>query len=252
MGDSPSVRVFATKAETAQAIAEALRDVVAAAVRDRGRADVVLTGGSMGQVVIEALTARGPLDWSAVHLWWGDERFLPAGHPDRNDTQAFDAGLSRLGVPASAVHSIPGPDGPTGDDLEASAAAYARELASGANGDAPTAVSVPRFDVLMLGVGPDAHVASLFPQHAAQLETSTTTVAVEDSPKPPPRRVSLTFPALCTARRVWLLVAGGDKADAVARALAGGDRYDVPAAGARGTQETTWWIDGAAAAQLSE
>lgn len=249
MSEEPIVRVFTTKADTAHAIAKALTDVVASAVAARGRADVVLTGGSMGQVVVEALTHLEP-DWSAVHVWWGDERFLPAGDPDRNDTQAFDAGLSRLGVRDDAVHTVAGPDGPFGDDLEASARAYAEELASAAPpGQTP---AVPAFDVLMLGVGPDAHVASLFPRHPAQLVTATTTVAVEGSPKPPPKRVSLTFPALGAARLVWLLVAGPDKADAVARAVAGGAPYDVPAAGARGRDETVWWVDMDAAGRLSD
>lgn len=253
MTDEPVVRVFTTKADTAHAIAKALVDVVAAAVADRGRADVVLTGGSMGQVVVEALTHLEP-DWSAVHVWWGDERFLPAGDPDRNDTQAFDAGLSRLGVRDDAVHSVAGPDGRYGDDLEASARAYAQELSSAAASSAQPGETpaVPAFDVLMLGMGPDAHVASLFPRHPAQLVTTTTTVAVEGSPKPPPKRVSLTFPALGAARRVWLLVAGADKAEAVARAVAGGDPYDVPAAGARGGDETVWWLDMAAAGHLSD
>jgi 6-phosphogluconolactonase len=102
----------------------------------------------------------------------------------------------------------------------------------------------------MLGVGPDGHVASLFPGHEALDATDAVAVAVHDSPKPPPDRVSLTFEALDRARAVWFLVSGDGKADAVAAALAGGDLHEVPARGVSGEQETLWLLDEAAASSL--
>jgi 6-phosphogluconolactonase/glucosamine-6-phosphate isomerase/deaminase len=112
------------------------------------------------------------------------------------------------------------------------------------------AVAVPRFDVLMLGVGPDSHVASLFPGRDELSVRDRATVAVTESPKPPPLRVSLTLPALLQARATWLLVGGKDKADAVAASIATSDDPGHPASWVRGTEDTTWWLDEEAAAQL--
>ena len=109
---------------------------------------------------------------------------------------------------------------------------------------------MPAFDVLLLGVGPDAHVASLFPEHAGVREEERTVVGVRGAPKPPPVRISLTLPAIRAAREVWLLAAGEDKADAAALALSGADAERAPAAGAYGSSRTVWLLDEAAAAQL--
>lgn len=252
------VRRFPDKAAVGTAAAARLREVVALAVRERGVAHLVLTGGSMGEALMTALvegTAAGvpSNDWSGVHLWWGDERFLPVGDPDRNDTQADAAGLGRLverGLDPARVHRLPGPDDPvTGDDLAAAAASYAADLRRAAG-----AAELPGFDVVMLGVGPDGHVASLFPEHpstAAAGSASASVVPVNGSPKPPPRRLSMSLPALCSAREVWLLVAGADKGDAVRRAQRiTDDAHACPAGAVHGRQATTWWLDEAAAAGL--
>ncbi len=132
--------------------------------------------------------------------------------------------------------------------MEAAAEGYAAELARAAGpGDHG---GVPAFDVLMLGVGPDTHVASLFPELPAVRETSRTVVGVHGAPKPPPVRVSLTLPAIRAAREVWLLAAGEDKAGAVKIALSGAGEIQAPAAGAYGTARTLWLLDEPAASQL--
>lgn len=210
----------------------------------RGAAHVVLTGGSMGSAIIASLCevpGRTAVDWRHVSIWWGDERYLPGGDPERNDTQNDEAGLGTLGLDPSRVHRIAGPD--TSSSAEASARAYAETLREhGAD----------TFDVVLLGVGPDGHVASLFPHHLAQRTEGTAAVAVHDSPKPPPDRVSLTFECLARTLEVWFLVAGPDKAHAVAAALApGADRWDVPASGPHGTDATRWLLDADAAADLA-
>lgn len=206
-------------------------------------AHVALTGGSMGSAIIGALAAsplRALVDWSRVDVWWGDERYLDAGDPDRNDTQNDDAGLTGLGLDDARIHRVAGPDASA--SAEASADAYAAALREHGTG---------AFDVVLLGVGPDGHVASLFPHHPAQRIEDAIAVAVHDSPKPPPDRVSLTFECLNRTQEVWFLVAGDDKADAVAAALApGADRWDVPASGVRGTVATRWLVDAAAAGAL--
>lgn len=213
----------------------------------------VLTGGGLGVAVL-GQAASSPLrdlvDWTGVHLWWGDERFLPAGHPDRNETQARDALLSALPIPTANVHPVPPAGAPGITTPEHAAAAYAAELARFAPPDRSgddAGPAVPAFDVLLLGLGPDGHVASLFPGQDAIEVTDRTVVGVHGAPKPPSERVSLTYPALEAAREVWVVAAGAEKADAVARALAGGDPRTVPAVGARGRSGTLWLLDAAAA-----
>lgn len=230
-------RVAATKADLADAIAERLREVIADAVASRGVAHVVLTGGSMGEASARALAPLDDIDWAHVHLWWGDERFLPAGDAERNETQAREVLIDVVGVPAANVHAMAASDGPDGDDLDAAVARYRDELATVA----------PQFDVVMLGMGPDTHVASLFPGHATTRVDDTSVVAERDSPKPPPQRISLTFPALNAAREVWLMIAGADKADAVRAASTSTDRTAHPASGVHGRERTIWWLDEAAA-----
>jgi 6-phosphogluconolactonase len=216
----------------------------------RGHASVVLTGGRTGTAVLEHLNrsaARDAVDWSRVDLFWGDERFLPSGHPDRNETQARAALLDHVPLDPSRVHVMEPSDGRFGDDPEAAAEAYAALLASlTEHGD------VPAFDVCMLGVGEEGHVASVFPDSPAVHEKERTVVAVRDCPKPPPTRVSLTLSSVRCAQEVWLMTTGEAKADAVAAALTGAGEVDLPAAGAVGLHQTLWLLDTAAAAKVPD
>ncbi|GAB2836380.1 6-phosphogluconolactonase [Microbacterium insulae] len=215
---------------------------------DEGKpAHVSLTGGSMGSAVLAA-AAKSPrverIDWSRVHFWWSDERFVPAGHPDRNDQQARTALLDSLGLPAANIHAPAASD--DGLELDAAAEAYAAELARFAGVDGPW----PSFDVCFLGVGPDGHIASLFPDRPEILITDRAVVAVRDSPKPPPSRISMTRPVINSSKRVWMVLAGTDKASALGLALAGASYASVPAAGAKGRKRTVFFIDLAAAANV--
>ncbi|TXS51053.1 6-phosphogluconolactonase [Streptomyces sp. t39] len=235
----------------AQAAAARLITRVVDAQAARGTASVVLTGGRNGNGLLAALgsaPARDAIDWSRLDLWWGDERFLPDGDPERNVTQAREALLDRVPLDPARVHAMPASDGPHGADADAAAAAYAAELAAAARPEDHG--PVPVFDVLMLGVGPDTHVASLFPELPAVRETERTVVGVHGAPKPPPTRISLTLPAIRAAREVWLLAAGEDKAEAVQIALSGAGEVQAPAAGARGRARTLWLLDAAAASGL--
>lgn len=248
-----STEVLPTRDQVPRAVAEATLRRLRDAVDRRGSAHLVLTGGSMGIAAVSALAdlSAGDDVWSHVHLWWGDERFVPEGDADRNDTQADEAGLGRLGVPAPQVHRVA-----CGSDIEAlprAAADYATALATQASVPGPDdslAEAVPAFDVLMLGVGPDSHVASLFPGRDELSVRDRATVPVVESPKPPPLRVSLTLPALLRARAAWLMVGGSDKAEAVAASLSSRNDPQHPASWIRGTEETIWWMDEEAAAQL--
>ncbi|WP_106818582.1 6-phosphogluconolactonase [Janibacter massiliensis] len=222
----------------AATVAERLAGAVEAAIGRRGVAHVVLTGGSMGSAVVAATVAAAvqrPLPATGLHLWWGDERFLPVGDPQRNDTQNDEAGLLRLGVPTTQQHRVLGPD--AGVTMDESARAYGAELAEH---------GVDVFDVVLLGVGPDGHVASLFPHHEAQREVGEV-VAVDASPKPPPQRVSMTFDRLGASREVWFVVSGAEKAEAVRRARGSQDGWECPASVVRGREATVWFVDEAAA-----
>ncbi len=220
---------------------------MAAAIAKRGVAYVVLTGGGTGVKLLKHLGDHGEaIDWSKVHLFWGDDRYVPAADDDRNDKQAREALLDHIDIPASNVHAMPASDGEFGDDIDAAALAYEQVLAANAVDGAAT----PDFDVHLLGMGGEGHVNSLFPHTAATRETDRLVVGVTDSPKPPPKRITLTLPAVARSREVWLVVAGAEKAAAVAAAVSGAAADDVPAAGAVGRDATVWLLDEAAASQL--
>jgi 6-phosphogluconolactonase len=248
---TPQVVVHRDKELMARAAAARLITRIVDAQAARGTASVVLTGGRNGNAALTALAespARDAVDWACLDLWWGDERFLPEGDPERNATQAWAALLGSVPVDPRRVHAMPAVGGSHGADADSAAAAYAAELAAAARPE--DHADVPSFDVLMLGVGPDAHVASLFPEHPAVRETARTVVGVHGAPKPPATRISLTLPAIRAAREVWLLAAGDDKAGAVALALSAPGELQAPASGAYGRARTLWLLDRAAAAKL--
>jgi 6-phosphogluconolactonase len=257
MGPSaPEVVVHPGPEELAAAVAEQLVAVLAAVQGARGSAAVVLTGGRVGARVLELFAAAGsrpgsPLAWDALDVWWGDERFLPAGHPDRNEVQARAALLDAVPLDPARVHPMPASDGPDGDDPDAAARRYAAELAAAARASGVPG-ALPVLDVLLLGVGPDGHVASLFPGDDRSPAGDPAVVAVRDAPKPPPTRLSLTLPAITGADQVWCVVSGEDKAAAVTEALStdGRLRGRLPAARVTGTGRTLWLLDRPAAAGL--
>jgi 6-phosphogluconolactonase len=175
-----------------------------------------------------------------VDFWWGDERYVPADSADRNDRAAELDLLDLVGVDPARVHAMPAAD-EAHPDVASAAAAYAEEVRAHA-GDA--------FDLVLLGVGPDGHVASLFPGFPQLEVDDEDAVAVTGSPKPPPERVSLTFSRLNKTREVWFLVTGEGKADAVSRALAAdGSVQETPARGVI-CPNSIWWLDEAASVSL--
>ncbi len=244
---STVVEIFPETKTLVGAAARRLVDTIATAVAARGRALIVLTGGGNGIALLKSLGTQGrEIDWSKVHLFWGDERYVPEDDDERNDKQAREALLDRVDIPSSQVHPMPACDGAFGTDLAAAALAYEQLLAANAEPGQPA----PNFDVHLLGMGPEGHINSLFPDTPAVLETTRMVVAVEDSPKPPPQRITLTLPAVRRSREVWLMVSGSGKADAVAAAVGGAPPVSVPAAGAVGLETTLWLLDEEAAAQL--
>jgi 6-phosphogluconolactonase len=250
---SPEVVIHVDPVVLAAAAAARLVTKVVDAQSARGWASVVLTGGRTGAAVLEhvnASPARDAIDWHRIDLYWGDERFLPSGDPERNETQARAALLDHIPVSPDRVHAIEPSDGRFGDDPDAAAEAYAELLASAARPE--DHASVPTFDVCMLGVGEEGHVASVFPESPAVYETERTVVAVRNCPKPPPTRVTLTLPAIRRSAEVWLITTGAGKAAAVAMALGEAGEVQVPAAGARGRRRTLWLLDRAAATKVPD
>lgn len=232
-------------AALARAAAERFVAVVVDAQKARGSASVVLTGGGTGVATLKAVKdLGGDIDWSAVDVFFGDERFLPEGDSERNYVQAKDALLDHVGVDEARVHVMAPSDSPLGDDVDAAAVAYLQAVAAFGGTDGPV------FDVHLLGMGPDSHINSLFPHSDAVREDSSLVLAVTDSPKPPPVRITLTLPAVNRSRHVWFLVSGDGKADAVAACVGGADPIEHPAAGAHGTESTVWFLDEGSASRL--
>ena len=241
----PTIHVSSSREELATAVASAL---LARLANAQGRGEVPqigLTGGSIAEEIhreLARLSHTSAVDWTRVVLWWGDERWLPAGSDERNEVQARAAFIDEVGVDEANVHPMPASD--AGLSLAKAAQAYSetlRELGAGS------------FEVLMLGIGPDGHVASLFPGHPAAEVADAVVVPVEDSPKPPPERLSLTFEAIERSDAVWFVAAGADKAAAVAAATSmsatpgSPEARECPARVPRGTEETIFWLDEAVA-----
>lgn len=232
------VAILPDPAAVAGAVADRFLDRLTAAQSRGETPQVALTGGSVARLVHREIAARAPsyaVDWDQIVFWFSDERFVVAGSSERNAGQARADLLDVVG--ATRVHEIPAVE--DADGVEDAARRYAALLAT---------EGITGFDLVMLGMGPDGHVASLFPGFP-QLDApeDLLAVAVTDSPKPPPLRVSLTYAALNNSRAVWFLVTGPEKADAVARAWAyDGSATETPARGIRGPS-VTWFVDSAAA-----
>ena len=289
MSSEPEVVLHDDADKLAERTAERTVAALGVALQDRGVAHLVVTGGSILEAVLTELIGaqdRAPIDWSKVHVWWGDERYVPSGDDDRNDRPAMAKSFDHLPVEADHVHPMPASDTGFGDDLDAAADSYAAELSAALAHDVEAArdavdesgegdsdsdsnddsdddsesstnvrpegsdADVPAFDVVLLGLGPDGHCASLFPGHPGTRVLDASVIGVRDSPKPPPNRLSLTFPALDAAREIWFIASGDGKADAVAKALGGAPREEVPSAGPKGSARTLWLLDRAAAAHL--
>jgi len=177
------------------------------AIAERGFFAIALPGGSVAINCFPTL-ATLPLDWRQLQCFWVDERAVAPSDPESNYAAAQEFWLRPAGVPGTSIHRMPA-DGP---DLDAAAAEYSKEL-TGVLG------SPGRLDFVLLGVGPDGHVASLFPRHEALAREDRLVAAVLDAPKPPPRRLTLTLPALASAARVVVVAFGEEKSEALREAV---------------------------------
>ena len=221
---------------TPSAVADALLGLLDQAAAERGRATLAIPGGRSPGPVLTALAERlDPFVRNRLHLLWVDERAVPVGHPDRNDLPTLAAWKAGGPLPA-AVHAMPA----EADDLEAAASAYAASLKAATGGGV--------LDVVLLGIGEDGHVASLFPHHPG-LQELDPVFAVTDSPKPPARRLTLSLPVLTEARSRFILGLGAAKGAVYAAARQGPDRALPVSLLPRGG--TTWYLDDAAVAAVT-
>lgn len=235
---SIQIGVYPTPEAVSEAVANHMAGAMLPVLADSDIVHICITGGRGGHGALAALADNPGIDWSRVHVWWSDERFVPRGDAQRNDTMAKDALFDRVDLPAANLHPMPSSDQYT--DIDVAAREYAAELA---------AFGPPRFCVSILGMGEDGHVASLFPEHPGLRETRTA-FPVTDSPKPPPRRISLSFGAINTADAVILIASGAGKADAVGMLVNDPGPLAVPAAGVHGRVSTLLAVDEAAAVHL--
>jgi 6-phosphogluconolactonase len=237
MASGAEILLHSSADDVAEALAARLMARLTELQRDARTPQVALTGGRIATKAYERLGLEGrssAVDWSRVGLWWGDERFVPADDDDRNARQALTA-LAALPLDLERVHPMPA----SGDGLDLDGAAEAYDLELGAT----------VFDICLLGMGPDGHVASLFPEHPSSYAEGRV-IGVRSSPKPPSERISLTLEVINRSAEVWFCVTGSDKATAARLAFSGAGPIQVPAAGVRGRERTLWLIDRDAAAQL--
>ncbi len=205
-----------------QVVAQRIAELSESAIEARGLFRIALAGGESPRRCYETLREL-PLDWMRVYVYFGDERCLPQGDAQRNDTMAYQTLLNHVAIPAEHIHVIP---------AEKGALRAAVDYASLLENDLP-------LDLVLLGMGEDGHTASLFPDNPA-LQGTASAVAVFNAPKPPPERVSLSMSTLNNARHKLFLVAGAGKREAL-QAIANG--ASLPAAKVIGAE---WHLDHAA------
>lgn len=238
---SSEVRVLDDDAALVRAAADAFIQRAHACVKEHGRCDVVLSGGSTPAELYRALARAQPgPPWDHTHLWFGDERYVAPTHPDSNYRMAHETLLGPLGLTGDRVHRVE-----TELEPDEAAARYEDEMRAAFPG------AVPHFDLVLLGVGEDGHTASLFPDTAA-LDERTRLVVANWVPKLAAHRITVTFPVLESARTIWVVAVGERKAAIVHETLDGPyDPRRLPVQAARPARgELVWWLDTAAASAL--
>ena len=203
------IEVLSDKAAIVERSRQIVCDTIQNALTTQGRCTMALAGGSTPKPLYEAL-AKESIDWSKLHIFWGDERYVPSDHPDSNEGMARNAWLTHIDIPAGNIHPVP----TSMDDPAIAAAAHDQELKDFFQ---LTPGSVPSLDLVLLGMGDDGHTASLFPQTSA-LDVCDRLVTVGNKHGDP--RITFTIPMLNQAKTVIFLVAGANKNSALKNVLA--------------------------------
>lgn len=222
-----------------EALALRFEEEARSAIATGGRFAVALPGGSVATTFFPRLAAAR-LDWARTHCFWGDERAVPPTDSASNYGIARALLLERVGVPPAHIHRMKA----EAEDLDTAATEYANEMVR-------VLGTPPRLDIVLLGMGPDGHVCSLFPGHALLHDRGRWVEAVVDSPKPPPRRLTLTLPALTAAALVVVAALGEPKAAAVREALEDSASVLPVSLAVRGAPRALFLLDQAASSRLS-
>lgn len=238
---SVEVRKAINASDVASLAADEIIDSLVSIIKAKGVAHIALTGGTAGILTLEVLSKKEDLasvDLSKVHFWWGDERYVEKDSNDRNAIQARNALLNSINVSESNIHEFPAAD--SGLSVDDAREAFEKYLVSAFEG------KTPAMDLTIMGMGPDGHVASLFPGIAYPDQVI---VAVHNSPKPPAERLSLSMDVINNSEKVVFVVSGIDKAEAV-EAVHKDPECELPAARVSAKGQTIWLIDEAAGASF--
>ncbi|KAH7668503.1 6-phosphogluconolactonase protein [Dioscorea alata] len=213
------VLVFENEEELSVSLAKFTAELSEKYTNDRGAFTVVLSGGSLIKSLRKLVESPyvDSVNWGKWHVFWADERVVPKDHPDSNYKLAYDGFLSKVPIPPGQVYAI-------NDSLSAEGAAddyetCLKHLVNTGVLKLSTATQFPKFDLMLLGMGPDGHIASLFPGRPLLNEKHRWVTHITDSPKPPPERITLTFPVINASSNIALVVAGAGKASVVQKAL---------------------------------
>ena len=242
---TPEIRSFPNLLDLSRAAAEFIAELAEARIKERGIFTFVLSGGSTPRQLYRELASQAistRIDWQRTHMFWGDERFLPPDHPESNFALAFESLISEVDVPPGNIHRIPTEIG----SVLAVAEGYEKSLrtffppAIGSEGEP----YFPDFDLVLLGIGQDGHIASLFPGDAALAEKERWVVAVDGlNASPPVPRITLTLPAINKARNVIFLAAGSNKRDVFQQVVINPETSAYPAARVKPSGSLLWFID---------
>lgn len=243
----PETHIFSDSIQLGEAAAQRVAQIAQEATEQHGRFTVAFSGGSLPAILCPALVReplRSQIGWSAWHVAWADERFVPLSDAESNYRLVREQLFDQVPIPSNQIFVI----NESLATVESAAVAYQAQLA-GLFHSVPG--QVPHFDLILLGMGPDGHVASLFPNHPLLQESERWIAPVSDSPKAPPQRITFTLPLLNAARHLLFIVTGSNKAEKVQTALNHAPNPETPASLVQPLEgEVCWFLDEAAGQQL--